>query len=370
MSMAWLAAGGDGWTLLAPGWLWLIPVLVLVEGLLARARRRGRPGLPPCALALGTPAAAPRVRHPGLSRGLLPEPGPGTPGAGTARRWLRRGLAWGALLGTILALAQPVRPGTPLPGPPPTLDLVLLVDVSTAMVLEDYRVDDRPVRRLDVLVAAIRHLLAGLPGSRVGLVAYGDHAQTLVPMTADHDLVLAALARLEPGVAGRRNAPGEALAQAVARASRHRAGAGGAGSPPVLILLSAGSDPTGEVDPLAGAELVREAGLTLHTIAIGAHRPTSAAGDRGGLVYRPADFGLLEAMALRTGGRAWRASDPRALDRALADIRRQSRHGASASTGERTLIHGYRWPAALALGLLLALPLTARAPRQRRRRQP
>lgn len=111
--------------LLAPAWLLGLPLAFLLPWWLGRRVARLPLLFPPLA-----------VRHPGAGRHSSAPPGGG---AAERRRWLLLPLF--ALL--CLALAEPVRYGTPLPAKAAPLDLVLLVDVSVSMTLRDYQLEDR-----------------------------------------------------------------------------------------------------------------------------------------------------------------------------------------------------------------------------------
>ena len=88
----------------------------------------------------------------------------------------------------------------------------------------------------------------------------------------------------------------------------------------VLILLTSASQPTGKISPESAAQLAREAGLALHTIAIGATSYTAEEVRNSGLIYHPVDTELLGSLAERTGGSAYLARDTQTLEQAIAAI--------------------------------------------------
>lgn len=318
-----------------PAWLWLLPALAAVAWLW---RRLGGPG-EPATLAAGQ-AGTRRFLHP-LAH-LLPRDG-----AAAGKRW-RLVTAWAGLALLVLALAQPVRLGERLPEPPRQRDIVFIVDTSVGMLLRDYTLAGERLTRMDMLKRLLDELVQGLAGDRIGVVAFGESAHTLVPLTADHALVRSQLARLESGLAGRFKAIGAAVAQAVQAARRVQGG-----ERRLLVLLTDGQQPTGAIAPLAAAQLAADEGLALYTVAIGATSYAAAEEGAGNLIYHPADLELLRAMAAQTGARAYHADGSAALAAAIRDITARP-----AAADDRPPRHRrlplYPWPLLAAALLLLA----------------
>ncbi|HKK22461.1 MAG TPA: VWA domain-containing protein [Pseudohaliea sp.] len=130
-----------------------------------------------------------------------------------------------ALLLAPLALAGPSWQREPSPLGAPDDVLVVALYVGDSMLAGDV-----PPSRLERAVTKLRDLLEATPEQRVGLVAYAGSAHTVMPPTADHELLLAYAAALEPALMPRTgNDPGAALAGA----ARLAAGAGGR-----LLLVS------------------------------------------------------------------------------------------------------------------------------------
>ncbi len=318
----------------APHWLWLLPALAAVAWLW---RRLGGPA-EPAPLASG--AAGPRrYLHP-LAH-LLPRDGEG-PGAS---RW--RGLTtWGALTLLVIALAQPVRIGEQLPEPPSRRDIVFIVDTSVGMLLRDYTLDGERISRMALLKQVLDELVQGLEGDRIGVVAFGERAHTLVPLSSDPQLVRQMIARLEVGLAGRTGAIGSAVALAVREAQLVEGG-----ERRILVLVSDGEHPTGAIAPLAAAQLAADAGLALYTVGIGATSYAAAEQRDAGLIYHPADLALLRAMAERTGAKAYHADGSGALTRAIEEITARPT-GVDDRPPRHRRLPLYRWPLLAALALL------------------
>jgi len=193
-----------------------------------------------------------------------------------------------------------------------------------------------------------------LAGDRIGIIVFGEHAYTLVPLTRDQALLRGMLARIEAGIAGRFNALGEAIALAVKQTiaaptvddrPRRR----------ILVLLSASGSPTGTIDARAAAELAAENGLPIYAVAVGAAGQAAEEARDSGLIYQAADLERLQRLASVTGARAFRAGNSEALEKVLRDIGQRESH--RRELPPRYLTRPlYLWP--LGLGLLL---LTLRA---------
>lgn len=280
-------------------------------------------------------------------------------GAGRGRGAPLAWLAWLAWALLCLAAARPQAWGEVLQPPQAGRDLMLAVDLSGSMGEEDMRLGGAYVDRLTAAKAVIADFLERRAGDRVGLLVFGQKAYTLTPLTLDRDSVREQLVDSVVGLAGRETALGDAIGLAVKRL-RAQDVASRRAPEHVLILLTDGVNTAGLLDPLKAAELARDAGVRIHTIAFG--------GDGEGLsvfgfrLPNPGgpemDEATLQRIAAMTGGRSFRARDTESLAGIYAEIDRLEpvqRPGQRV----RPRLERYPWPlaAALACGLLaLAWP--------------
>ncbi len=181
------------------------------------------------------PAASLVLIHPGLGD------------VGTARkdepaRWPRRldALACALLL---LALAQPREVGDWITPPPQGRDIVLVIDTSQTMSIDDFQLAGKKAERLAVLKATLARFVAGRAGDRFGVLAFGSTAATLTPPTFDHAHVIHQIGRLQVGMAGDNTALGDALGLALRQVRHTRLR-------PALILVSDGAESnSGDLTP-------------------------------------------------------------------------------------------------------------------------
>ncbi|KHK00859.1 VWA domain-containing protein [Desulfovibrio sp. TomC] len=275
--------------------LLLLLALPLASLLRRRLANRGALGLPdPAAVrAAGRPSLA--VRLPGLLRPL-----------GAA-------LAICALAGPGLAPGEPVLLGR-------GVDIMLAIDLSESMAAMDMRLTDRTVTRLEAVAEAAGRFAAARPGDRIGLVAFGSRAYTVIPPTTDRDVLHKALSSLEVGAAGRKTAMGDALGLAVKRLAESP------GLSRVAVLFGDGRSNTGELDPQTAARTAAARGVRVFAVGVGGDEPAAFLVSHPLLgrqiVYEkaPVDTQTLAAMAKGGGGEFFRAEDAAGLARASAAI--------------------------------------------------
>ena len=240
-------------------------------------------------------------------------------GAGTDLP-LSRGGVWavwpilfrlGALVLIVGALAGPVRTVRRVEERSEGTTILIAFDVSSSMLAEDFR----PENRLAVARAEVRRFVEGRANDRIGLVAFAGEALTVIPGTLDHELLLQAVEGLGVGQLEDGTAIGTALATAV-----NRLGSVNEGSR-VVVLLTDGDNNRGSIDPLDAAAAAEALGVRVYTIGVGRDgvAPVPIGRTRFGYQYAnmPVQVNdeLLEAMATRTGGLYFRATDPEALAR-------------------------------------------------------
>jgi len=235
--------------------------------------------------------------------------------SGAIKKWL----TYAILLGLLhLGLAQPYRLGEKLPAPPQYRDIIFLVDTSVSMVLRDYLVQGQRTDRMSMVKSVLQHFIKGLPGSRLSLIIFSEQAYTLVPLTTDHELLEFQLQRLQAAsLTGRRTDPGNALLYTLNTLTPHLQ----AGEKPVLVLLTDASRPVRNIDPRGAATLIKQKGLRLHTIAMGAGSDAAKENTVSSLIYQPANFKLLQEIAKAGGGEFFWADSQNSLNQVLQNIK-------------------------------------------------
>jgi Ca-activated chloride channel family protein len=265
--------------------------------------------------------------------------------------WSRRlpgGLRTLAIIGFIVALAQPRSGARAANLSSEGINIALVVDISSSMLAEDFQ----PQNRLEVAKEQVKRFVAARPSDRIGLVAFSGEALTQVPLTSDHPVVLAAIDHLQAGQLEDGTAIGTAIATAANRLRR------APGKSRVMVLLTDGENNRGAIDPRTAAQAAGEVGVRLYTIGVGTEGMAPVPVGRGlfGLRYenRPVkiDEALLTEVATGTGGRYFRARDAAALQRIYEQIDRLERTPVRARSYVR-FSEEFHWP--LAVGVLALL---------------
>ncbi len=195
-------------------------------------------------------------------------------------------------------------------------DIMLLVDLSGSMVINDYSGPSGDISRLRAVKQVLSPFIEERATDRIGLVLFGEQAYVQTPLTYDHVLVRKLLDKAKVGLVGDRTAIGDGIALAV-KHLEHAAEVRRAGGGQVIILLTDGRSNTGVIPPEHAAELARALGIRIYTVGVGSNGSASQATDLDGA-------GLKHIAAI-TGGEYFRATDSTALARVADEINRLER---------------------------------------------
>ncbi len=269
--------------------------------------------------------------------------------AGRPPRWpaALAALAWVLL---VLAAARPQWVGEPIALPLEGRDLMLAVDISGSMTEEDMVIGGQVVDRLTAVKAVAGDFIERRAGDRIGLVLFGQQAYLQTPLTFDRDTVRTLLFESAVGLAGRETAIGDAIGLSVKRLRDAPA------EQRVLILLTDGANTAGSIEPMKATELAANAGVRIHTIAVGGD-PRSAFGLTLG--RNPLDERTLHSIAETTGGRYFRARDVRELQ-AIYGLLDELEPVQSDQRSFRPVRELFEWPLSVAL-LLSGVVVLARS---------
>jgi len=268
----------------SPAWLAALVLVPLVLLAYVTARRRSRRYA---------------VRFPDVST-LAPL----VPRVSPWRRLVPLALFLAALSALALALA---RPQATVAVPREQATVVLVTDVSRSMLATD--VDPS---RLEASRQAAETLVDSLPDEAlVGLVAFSEEPQTIVPPTDDRGEVEDTIDSL---AADGGTGTGEALATAL----RMVDGRGEKRVPAAIVLLSDGKVTIGR-DPLPVATQARRLGVPIHTVALGTESAVIQTPD-GSLLAVPPDPETMARIARRSGGRSFQVSDANQLSAIYEDL--------------------------------------------------
>jgi Ca-activated chloride channel homolog len=192
--------------------------------------------------------------------------------------------------------------------------IMLVVDVSSSMLAEDFA----PQNRLAVAKQTVNDFMRGREFDRIGIVAFGGEALTLVPLTIDHAVLFQAVDQLRPAGTPGWLDDGTAIGTAIATAANRLRRASGESR--VMVLLTDGENNRGEIDPRTAAHAAAAYDIKIHTIGVGSDgmAPIPIARGPAGVQYAnlpvSIDEPLLREVAATTGGQYFRATNEAALD--------------------------------------------------------
>jgi Ca-activated chloride channel family protein len=265
-----------------------------------------------------------------------------------------------ALAGGILALARPQIAHAHTATSASGVDLVLALDVSGSMSSLDFKHDDKPVSRVDVVKSVVAEFIGQRPNDRIAMLAFAGRPYLVSPLTLDHDWLVENLDRVRIGEVEDGTAIGSALGAAVNRLRDEPS------KSKVVVLLTDGVNNAGSVQPELAAEAAKALGVRVYTIGVGvrgeAPMPVTQADGSTQLVMTKVDVDedTLKKIADTTGGKYFRATDTDSLREIYASIDKMEKTTHTVRSYE-THDERFAWfllPAACLLALELALGLT------------
>ncbi|CAM2747346.1 VWA domain-containing protein [Legionella worsleiensis] len=209
----------------------------------------------------------------------------------------------------VLALSGPRWVGEPKPITREGYNIMMVLDLSASMEINDMMLHGRPVSRLLVVKKAAKQFVQDRMGDRIGLILFGTRAYLQTPLTYDKHSVLMRIDDATAGLAGKTTSIGDAVGLAVKRLDDvPKEGR-------VIILLTDGANNSGVLAPLKAAELAHDDGIKIYTIGLGAEADPRALNMDffNQNITADLDEDTLKKMADMTGGQYFRATDTESL---------------------------------------------------------
>ncbi|MFT5235229.1 MAG: Ca-activated chloride channel family protein [Shewanella sp.] len=216
----------------------------------------------------------------------------------------------------IIAVARPLWMGDPIELPSKGRDLMVAVDLSGSMQIEDMVLEGQAVNRFTMVQSVVSDFIERRKGDKLGLILFADHAYLQAPLTQDRRSVAQFLKEAQIGLVGKQTAIGEAIALGVKRFDLVEE------SNRVLILLTDGSNNSGSISPEQAAQIAAKRDIKIYSIGIGAdvmERRTLFGKER----VNPSmdlDENQLTSLAETTGGQYFRARNAQDLEQIYQEI--------------------------------------------------
>ncbi|MDY0132712.1 MAG: VWA domain-containing protein [Desulforegulaceae bacterium] len=199
------------------------------------------------------------------------------------------------------------------------VNIVIAVDVSGSMRARDMD-KSMSLSRLDVLKEIVSDFVKKREGDRIGLVVFGTHAFTLLPLTRDYKSLDFFIDKIEIGMAGQNTAIGDAIAVSAKRLRDIES------TNNIIILATDGDSNSGELPPKPAAVKAGEENIKIYTIGIGStgYAPFPTKDFFGREVLRKAmvsmDEELLKEISKITGGAYFNAKNREDLEKIYGNI--------------------------------------------------
>jgi len=194
------------------------------------------------------------------------------------------------------------------------IDIILAMDVSLSMMAQDFKPN-----RLEASKNVAKEFVDGRTGDRIGLVVYAGEAYTACPATLDYTILKEQIDKISGDRIEGGTAIGTGLGTAVTRLRSDSIVS------KVIILLTDGSNNSGEITPLEAAELAKAKNVRVYTIGVGRNgNAPSPIITPFGVQYQnmpvEIDEVTLMKIAETTDGQYFRATDEKSLKAIYGEI--------------------------------------------------
>jgi len=244
------------------------------------------------------------------------------------------GFSW---LCIVTAIAKPEMIGAPINQEKSARDLMVAVDLSGSMSVEDFTLptttqednttENDKVNRLVAVKHVLNTFVKGREHDRLGLILFGDAPYLQAPFTDDIPTWQNLLNESDIGMAGQSTAFGDAIGLAISVFEQSET------QNRVLIVLTDGNDTASKVPPVEAAKVAAAHDIKIYTIAIG--DPTAVGEEK-------VDLEVLNEMAKITQGKSFQALNSDELLDVYAEIDKlEPQQFDSLSFRPRVSIHHY-----------------------------
>lgn len=196
------------------------------------------------------------------------------------------------------------------------IDIILVIDASGSMLSTDLEPN-----RLEATKEVAKRFVDSRKGDRVGLVVFEGEAYSACPATLDYEALKEQITNIQPDRVSPGTAIGMGLGVAVTRLRSDSI------KSKVIILLTDGMNNAGSIEPMEAAQLAKNKNCKVYTIGAGANGiANSPQTTPFGIEYVPTaveiDEPTLKAIAEKTGGKYFRATDKQSLASIYSEIDR------------------------------------------------
>ena len=225
------------------------------------------------------------------------------------------------------------------------VDILLVLDISSSMLADDFLPN-----RLEAVKETAMSFINNREKDRIGILVFAGQSFIQCPLTIDKSILKSLISEIN---VASKEYDGTAIGMAIANGTNRFRNSNVESK--VMILLSDGSNNSGEIDPITAAELASQFGIKIYTIGAGTDQAYTKIPGRG-LIVNEIDEITLKKIADVTGGEYFRATDIKALESIYLKIDELER--SEIEVNEYTLykeLYGWFLIPALLLGIFFSV---------------
>lgn len=163
-----------------------------------------------------------------------------------------------------LACTRPQMVGEPIRLKNEARDIMLVLDISTSMLEDDFSLYGRRITRLDAVKNVVSDFTSKRANDRIGLILFGTRAYMQSPLTFDKASVKDILWSMKAGMAGDSTSIGDALGLALKNLRENKS------KDKIIILLTDGENNDGSLSLGQAIKLASDEDIKVYTIGVGA----------------------------------------------------------------------------------------------------
>ena len=189
------------------------------------------------------------------------------------------------------------------------IDILLVLDISSSMLADDFLPN-----RLEAVKTTALNFIENRIEDRIGILVFAGESFIQCPLTIDKSILKSLIYEIK---VASKEYDGTAIGMAIANGTNRFRNSNVENK--VMILLSDGSNNSGEIDPITAAELASQFGVKIYTIGAGTDQAYTKIPGRG-LILNEIDETTLKKIAEVTGGKYFRATDIKGLEAIYSEI--------------------------------------------------
>ncbi|MDF1860253.1 MAG: VWA domain-containing protein [Verrucomicrobiales bacterium] len=192
------------------------------------------------------------------------------------------------------------------------VEMILAIDVSRSMQVEDFDIGNQRVNRLMAAKKVTRDFIRERTTDRIGILAFAGRPYLASPLTLSKEWLEGeqGLGRVNIGLVEDGTAIGSAIAAAAKRLDKRPS------KSKIIVLLTDGVNNAGKLSPVEAAKLAKTLGIRVYTIAVGTYGDYVVQTPVGPQKLRQEfDEKTLQEIANIANGEYFRAQDTSGLER-------------------------------------------------------